>query len=189
MKALQQNVCTDSRHSHREVTSAAFQSRTREFQHRFQHCTLLAATAIGQAPATLRSTRGWLISSCLVLYHVASVRSHVIALRRRAQDPHQCAADYNAAALALFTALLLFHIPHCTTIIQYTTVICSWTARTRASNTSTLQRGAYTKNASITRLRFDAVHAGLWRTPHEVESGKEARCTSEYPTDRVKPMR
>ena len=52
------------------------------------------------------------------------MRWHVIALRRCAQDHHQRAADYNAAALALFTALLLFR---CTTIVHYT-VICSWPA-------------------------------------------------------------
>ena len=112
------------------------------------------------------------------------MRWHVIALRRCAQDHHQRAADYNAAALALFTALLLFR---CTTIVYYT-VICSWACEHRVFGTSILQHGTYTKNALITRPRFGAVHAWPWRAPHEVEGGEEARCNGEYSPYRVKPM-
>ena len=132
--------------------------------------TALDWQSSGQAPTTLRSRRGWLIGAFLVLYHVNIVRRHVIALGRCAQD-HQRAAEYNAAALALFTALLLFRISRWTTFIHYT-VICIWTARVVLSTHQSCvsHYGAYTKNALITRLRFDIVHAGLWRTPHEVES-------------------
>jgi hypothetical protein len=52
-----------------------------------------------------------------------------------------------------------------------------------------LIHGTYTKNASITSRRSDAVHAKLWRASHEVEGGEEARWRSEYPTHCIKSMR
>ena len=115
------------------------------------------------------------------------MRSHVIALRRCAQDHHQRAADYNAAALALFTALLLFRVPRCTTVNHYT-VTGSWPASIVLPTPQLLQHGAYTENAFITGRRFDIFHARIWRTSHEVEGGEETRSTSGYSTYRFKPM-